>query len=99
MALVSPLFLQHHSSNSQQQTIIPEASITPHFLAFFMTAGVFASLVSHTVVALRFRRVSLLKGLEVAKRTVGRHSGLGASGAIYSTLVMTALSYPDSRLR
>ena len=33
----------------------PDASPTPHFLAFFVTAGTFASLVSHLVTAARWR--------------------------------------------
>lgn len=77
---------------------IAEASQTPHFLAFFATAGVFAATVSHIVAAVRFRRVSALHGLEMAKRTIGRQGSLGSSGAVYSALVMSALAFPDAKV-
>ena len=77
---------------------IPEASCTPHFVAFFTTAGMFAATVSHLVAAIRFRRISALHGLEIAKATVGRQASLGSSGAIYSTLVMAAFAFPEARL-
>lgn len=78
---------------------IPEASRTPHFLAFFATAGVFAATVSHIVTAIRFRRLSTLRGLEHVRHTIGRQSSLGASGAVYSALVMSACAFPDAQVR
>lgn len=77
-----------------------------HFLAFFLTAGLFSSLSSHiSTVLIRLPR--LLRDL----RTPGRISSasalaansavlpsLGASGAIYATLTMTALAYPEASI-
>lgn len=83
---------------SQQHKRVPEASPTPHFLAFFATAGVFAATVSHIVTAIRFRRVAALRGLDVAKSTVGRQASLGSSGAVYAALVMSACAFPDAKL-
>lgn len=77
---------------------IPEASATPHFLAFFATAGVFAATVSHVVAAVRFRRISTLFGVPLAQRTVGRQGSLGSSGAVYAALVMAACAFPQAQL-
>lgn len=51
---------------------VPESSYTPHFLAFFATAGVFAATVSHVVSAVRFRRIASLHSLSLAKTTIGQ---------------------------
>lgn len=76
----------------------PEASITPHFLAFFATAGVFSALVSHLSTALRFRFVAWRHGMSMAKLAVGRIGGLGSSGAVYALVVAHALAFPDNHL-
>lgn len=86
------------SSSKDAEGFIGEASHTPHFLAFFITAGLFASTVSHVVAAIRFRRIASLLSLDIAKSTVGRQASLGSSGAVYSLLVMSALAYPDAKL-
>ncbi|SPO41926.1 uncharacterized protein PSFLO_07409 [Pseudozyma flocculosa] len=78
--------------------ILPEASATPHFLAFFATAGVFAAAASHIAAGVRFRHVAALRGLDVARATVGRQSSLGASGAVYAVVVASALAFPDARI-
>lgn len=49
-ALDSARFLAHTNGD-----VAPEASFTPHMLAFFATAGTFASLVSHLLTATRWR--------------------------------------------
>ncbi|KAJ9475256.1 putative Rhomboid protein 1, mitochondrial (putative) [Pseudozyma hubeiensis] len=90
----SALYLSTHLIPSA----VGEASPTPHFLAFFSTAGVFAATVSHIVTAIRFKRISAIHGLQHAKETLGRHASLGASGAVYSALVMSAFAFPDAKL-
>ncbi|KAK5104096.1 hypothetical protein LTS08_001980 [Lithohypha guttulata] len=77
---------------------IPEASPVLHFLAFFATAGVFAAMTSHIGSAIRFGRIAQRLGLDEAKRTVGRTSSLGSSGAIYAVVAMTACTDPETRL-
>lgn len=86
----------HRSTNSAEN--IPEASPTPQFLAFFVTAGLFAATVSHLVAGIRFKRISLRHGIDVARATVGRHASLGSSGAVYAALVMSACAFPDAKL-
>ncbi|PWY96992.1 hypothetical protein BCV70DRAFT_203259 [Testicularia cyperi] len=80
------------------QPLVPEASRTPHFLSFFATAGVFAATVSHIATSIRFRRVAAIRGIEHAMATVGRQRSLGASGAVYAALVMSACAFPDARV-
>lgn len=77
---------------------VPEASPTPHFLAFFASAGVFAATLSHLVSAIRFKRIAALHGLNTARNTVGRQASLGSSGAVYAALVMSACAFPDAKL-
>ncbi|WFC98660.1 rhomboid protease [Malassezia yamatoensis] len=57
--------------NSDVKTI-PDVIPGPHFFAFFVTAGTFASLVSHLVTALRWRATSSI--LKQATRSVPRAS-------------------------
>ncbi|PWN47115.1 hypothetical protein IE53DRAFT_371726 [Violaceomyces palustris] len=83
---------------ASQKTRIPECSLTPHFLSFFAISGVFAALVSHLVTAIRFRRVAALRGLSIAKATVGRESSLGSSGAVYAALVLSACAFPEASI-
>lgn len=75
-----------------------DATVIPHFLAFFVTAGVFSGLASHLVRAVRWRAAAQLAGLDVARRNIGRVGGLGASGAVYACFAMAASAFPDSRL-
>ncbi|SPO32791.1 related to PCP1 - mitochondrial serine protease [Ustilago trichophora] len=77
---------------------VAEASLTPHFLTFFTTAGMFAATVSHIVSSLRFRRFASLHGLALAQKTLGKQGSLGSSGAVYSALVMSAFAFPDAQL-
>lgn len=75
-----------------------EASAIPHFLAFFATAGVFSALASHLVTAVRFRATAARHGLDFAKFAIGRMGSLGSSGAVYSTIVLTAIAFPESQV-
>jgi len=98
-----------------------ESHTTYHFIAFHiagpslishtitlthaLTAGVFASLVSHLIVA-RIRFPRLLAALSksttgpemVAKAERLMRPSLGASGAVYASLAVTALAYPHAQV-
>lgn len=95
--LLQPGFLSSPNSDGKLHHSA-EPSLTPHFLAFFATAGIFSATASHLVTALRFRLVARKLGSDVAKTLVGRIPSLGASGAVYSAFVMSALAYPDARI-
>ncbi|WFD33844.1 rhomboid protease [Malassezia cuniculi] len=84
---------------------IPEASETPHFLAFFATAGTFAALTSHIVSAARFRALArhfgarwrtMARSKQAAILNIVGRGSLGSSGAVYAALVLTALAFPDA---
>ncbi|KAJ7091345.1 hypothetical protein B0H15DRAFT_835549 [Mycena belliarum] len=76
-----------------------ESTAAYHFFAFFVTAGLFSSLASHF---LRLR----LYNLAVSRLTTLGQSGfrpyiggsLGASGAIYSAVVISALAFPEAHV-
>ena len=69
-------------------------NFTYHVLAFFLTAGVFSMFGFHVSAAIRLVRAQK-RIPDVSKaRSVVRPS-LGASGAVYGTLVLTALAMPD----
>ena len=70
---------------------IPEASSLPHFLAFFASAGMFASLASHLVLAARWRMVRT----RLSKTLLRRRASLGASGAIYAAFALSACVMPQ----
>ncbi|WOO78596.1 Presenilins-associated rhomboid-like protein, mitochondrial [Vanrija pseudolonga] len=79
---------------------------TPHFLAFLLAAGLFSSLGSHLFTNL-VRLPRLLRALQSPARlssaqALAAHQAilpsLGASGAVYGALTMTALAFPDSRV-
>jgi membrane associated rhomboid family serine protease len=74
----------------------PQASLTPHVVAFFCTAGIASGLASHLITAVSFRFVAARQGLAAAKFNVGRMGSLGASGSAYAMVVMTALTFPDN---
>ena len=75
---------------------IPEADTFPQFLAFYISAGLFASLASHLAVAFRWR----LPSLTPAERAgLSRRSSLGASGAIYAAFALCACTMPQVQLR
>ncbi|KAJ6493546.1 hypothetical protein C8R47DRAFT_1118694 [Mycena vitilis] len=69
-----------------------------HFLAFFISAGVVSSLASHFVrVRIYDRALALLSKTRSATppHIVG---SLGASGAVYACVTVSALAYPDARV-
>jgi rhomboid-like protein len=101
-----------------------ESSATYHFLAFFVSAGLFSSLASQIVTAkLRFPKlvvelaspaslprkadtwaqavsatVASSKTAAVREATSAIRPSLGASGAIYACVTMTALAFPESQV-
>ncbi|RXK36554.1 hypothetical protein M231_06164 [Tremella mesenterica] len=95
--LVSPL---------PTSTSLPSSTHTPHFLAFLLAAGLFSSLSSHLWTNI-FRLPRLLTTLRSPARissaeALAAHQSilpsLGASGAIYAALTMTAMAFPDSHV-
>ncbi|GAA5965261.1 hypothetical protein JCM21900_006068 [Sporobolomyces salmonicolor] len=67
------------------------------FLAFFATAGLASSFVSHVW----FSRIVAGRLLQIASTPQVRQAivpSLGASGAVYACLTMTALSFPESNV-
>ena len=58
-----------------------------HLAAFYLSSGVFASLVQHVSTA-----------IIPAQRAAAFSGGLGASGAIFSLIGVFALSYPDAEV-
>ncbi|KAG9127921.1 hypothetical protein FRC07_007572 [Ceratobasidium sp. 392] len=93
----------------QQATVasgMPESTSTYHFLAFFLSAGLFSSYVSH-IVSTRIRLPILLRTLlsSPAKADIAPAAAamtispsLGASGAIYATVTASALAFPDANV-
>ncbi|TCD60822.1 hypothetical protein EIP91_009425 [Steccherinum ochraceum] len=105
-------------------TGLTEANVKWHFLAFFVSAGLFSGLVSHIVKArMHFpRMVSLLRSDISASVNAGRTTSaaaafkaaassegakgsahrllpsLGASGAIYAAVTLTALAFPETEV-
>ncbi|KAI0782686.1 hypothetical protein C8Q75DRAFT_500552 [Abortiporus biennis] len=97
---------------------LPESTVIYHFLAFFVTAGLFASLTSHVASArLKFPRMVTQMVAELSQKNLPTTAGslkassdtvrkaatsilpsLGASGAIYAAVTLTALAYPDSEV-
>ena len=69
-----------------------EADTQPHFVAFYVAAGLFASLVSHLALALRWRMVPKPAQL------LARRASLGASGAIYAAFALCACTMPHVQL-
>ncbi|OCF30911.1 rhomboid-like protein [Kwoniella heveanensis BCC8398] len=93
-------------STSPTLPALNSSSHTPHFLAFLLTAGLFSSLSSHLWTNI-VRLPSLMRTLRHPARissakTIMVHQGflpsLGASGAIYGALTLTACAYPDSNV-
>ncbi|KAM6496844.1 hypothetical protein JOM56_007317 [Amanita muscaria] len=103
---------------------ILEASASHHFLAFFVSAGLFSSLVSHVVTA-KFRFPKLVaelaspaarprktdtwaqavsatvassKAAAIKEAASAIRPSLGASGAIYACVTVTALAFPESQV-
>ncbi|KIK07798.1 hypothetical protein K443DRAFT_128905 [Laccaria amethystina LaAM-08-1] len=102
---------------------ILESTAAYHFLAFFISAGLFSGLVSHVVNA-KFLYPRLVAQLATSSQAVQKADtwasavaaasaaastaakkkvpeilpSLGASGAIYAAVTMTALAFPDSQI-
>lgn len=83
---------------------LPSSTHTPHFLAFLLAAGLTSSLSSHLWTNL-VRLPRLLRALSSPARlssaqALATHQAilpsLGASGAIYGALTVTACAYPDA---
>ncbi|KNZ77368.1 Presenilins-associated rhomboid-like protein, mitochondrial [Termitomyces sp. J132] len=100
-----------------------EVSASWHFLAFFVSAGLFSGLVSH-VVATKFMYPRMVAKLSAPSTPVKANTwasavavssapaasvvkaaaprpilpSLGASGAIYASVTLTALAFPDSQV-
>ncbi|KAJ7224287.1 hypothetical protein GGX14DRAFT_424973 [Mycena pura] len=70
-----------------------ESTSALHFLAFFVSAGLFASLASHIVSVKAYD--SVVRALAKSAPRPRLRASLGASGAIYSCVTLTALAYPD----
>ena len=88
-----------------QMIHLPSSTSAYHFLAFFLAAGLASSLGSHLTTVL-FRLPRLLRSISTSSASASISSrmaaertflpSLGASGAIYGALTMTALAYPDA---
>ncbi|KAG8930684.1 hypothetical protein FRC02_003786 [Tulasnella sp. 418] len=101
-AVFSSFFNHDRSPIERDERPPPRATSIYHFTAFFATAGIASSLLSHIVTA-RFRLPRLLSNLaDPAKAASAVQSAglikpsLGASGAIYAMVVMTAFTVPHS---
>ncbi|TFK25573.1 hypothetical protein FA15DRAFT_668269 [Coprinopsis marcescibilis] len=112
---------------AKEQPPMLESTGAYHFLAFFVTAGLFSGLVSH-VAAVKFMYPRYITQLSVATRATPKTDtwaaavaastktaaakvaektavavpqilpSLGASGAVYAAVTMTALAFPDSQV-
>lgn len=78
-----------------------EPNAAYNILAFFLTAGVFSMLGSHASAAVGLmrarRRAPDLTALAKACRAI--RPSLGASGAVYATVIVTALAVPDTSIQ
>ncbi|KAF8127362.1 hypothetical protein EV363DRAFT_1515011, partial [Boletus edulis] len=94
----------------------PDISAQWHFLAFFLSAGLFSGLVSHCVSAkILYPRIlsqiskqAAVRSSPAASALVGDVAqqvpdkilpSLGASGAIYAAVTLTALAFPDAQVQ
>ncbi|QRV74115.1 rhomboid family protein [Ceratobasidium sp. AG-Ba] len=102
-AMSSVLKKQQASASSG----MPESTSMYHFLAFFLSAGLFSSYLSH-IVSTRVRLPILLRALlsnsakvDMTPATAAAMTiapSLGASGAIYATVTASALAFPDANV-
>ncbi|KAJ2923697.1 hypothetical protein H1R20_g13394, partial [Candolleomyces eurysporus] len=115
-------YLMREQAKSDPPTL--ESTGAYHFLAFFVSAGLFSGLVSH-VASAKLLYPRLVKQFSLPARTIPKPEtwasavaapagtqaaaavnkavptilpSLGASGAIYAALTMTALAFPDSQV-
>ncbi|KAI0070893.1 rhomboid-domain-containing protein [Panus rudis PR-1116 ss-1] len=102
-------------SQQQSPTGLQEATVKWHFLAFFISAGLFSGLASH-VVAARIHFPRLVAELRSTVSASGKNLGsgsaaaaaakesrpilpsLGASGAIYAAVTLSALAFPETHI-
>lgn len=97
----------------------PEATSIWHFVAFFLSAGMFSGLVSHAVATkVLFPRLVARASAQAAIRVSPAASAvagatnatttatsreilpsLGASGAVYAAVTLSALAFPDAEVR
>lgn len=84
--------------------LTPSSTHTPHFLAFLAAAALFSSLSSHLYTNL-LRLPRLLRSIRNPARLSSPQAlanqqailpSLGASGAIYAALTLTACAYPET---
>jgi len=81
----------------------PESTWMYHAYAFYLLGGIFSSLLSH-VVASRFRFPRIVAALTTGSGATGAAAAsatsilpsLGASGAIYATVTLSALAIPEA---
>jgi rhomboid-like protein len=66
---------------------------TPYYVAFFLTCGVLANLAPHYITLLASRSPALMRS-SAAAALIPR-PGLGASGAVYSCLAISAFAHPQ----
>ncbi|KAG8898299.1 hypothetical protein FRC01_010958, partial [Tulasnella sp. 417] len=88
--------MQNHAPSGLQ-----EATPKWHFLAFYIAAGLASSYISHVAQASRLRFVlrNIAKPERAAaalKAAASIKPSLGASGAIYATVALTAFYYPST---
>lgn len=83
---------------------MPTSTHTPHFVAFFVAAGLASSLASHLFTNL-VRLPRLIRSINHPARLSSPQAlavhqailpSLGASGAIYAALTLTACAYPET---
>jgi len=117
----STTFLWMEKAQSESESRTQESTAQYHFIAYFISAGLFSSLVSHIATArVRFPRAVVelatrarskevieaeAKGLSklamMQQSSITRNSilpSLGSSGAVYATLITTALAFPDTQV-
>lgn len=69
---------------------------TFHSIAFFISCGICANLIPHYIRLLSIR--SRLLMLSTASSALIPLPGLGASGALYSCIVVEAMAHPDQQI-
>ncbi|KNZ55467.1 hypothetical protein VP01_266g2 [Puccinia sorghi] len=96
-------FLTHRlrAARDVDPVLIPESTPTYHFLAFYVFAGLAAAFGSHAY-SLLVRAPRLVKWRQGLSKSSTPPSpilpSLGASGAIYGCLTMTALAFPEAHV-